>query len=91
MRRPPTPRQARLPGHAWRQLRRRILDARGWRCQRCQLPGALELHHVDGDPSHNAPANLQVLCRSCHIAAHRPPEAPEVAAWRRLVDSMADL
>lgn len=29
-----------------------------------------DVHHRDGDRRNNDPANLQPLCRSCHIAHH---------------------
>lgn len=29
-------------------------------------PGALELDHMDGDPSHNIADNIQTLCKVCH-------------------------
>ena len=38
--------------------------------------------------------NLQVLCRGCHIRKTagenraRPPVAPEVEAWRQLVEEL---
>jgi hypothetical protein len=28
-----------------------------------------EVHHKDGNPLHNSPENLEVLCRRCHMAA----------------------
>lgn len=35
----------------------------------CDLCGgeAKDRHHVDGDTNNNAPENIQVLCRSCHM------------------------
>jgi 5-methylcytosine-specific restriction endonuclease McrA len=47
----------------------------------------LEVHHADGNPGNNAPGNLATLCKSCHIDVHRPPMAPEVADWQRLIDA----
>lgn len=76
----------RLTGEKWRKLRRAILDRDGWRCQRCGRAGALEAHHVNGNPSDNRPANLAAVCRPCHIELHRPPVAPDVAAWRELIE-----
>ena len=69
---------------AYRRLRRRILDERGWRCEDCGRAGRLELHHVievaDGGTDH--PDNLKVLCKGCHMAAHgRKPDG--LAAARR--------
>lgn len=75
----------RLTGAKWRRIRRAVLDRDGWRCQRCGRPGALEVHHIDRDPGDNRLENLQAVCRPCHIDLHRPPVAPAVERWARLV------
>ena len=49
--------------------RDRIMRARGRTCEQCGDGGRLELHHVDGDPSNDAPGNLMLLCLDCHHAA----------------------
>lgn len=58
----------------WRLLRRRVLNACGWRCASCGRAGPLEIHHIrplylGGDPF--APENLEARCRMCHAHAHR--------------------
>ena len=69
---------------AYRRLRRRILDARGWRCEDCGRAGRLELHHLiaaeDGGTDH--PDNLRILCRRCHFAAHGRQPGPDRRGWR---------
>jgi hypothetical protein len=30
-----------------------------------------QTHHIDGNPSHNDPANLVCLCAACHLGKHR--------------------
>lgn len=36
-------------------------------CCICRNPGrALEIHHIDDDPSNNSPESLAVLCKLCH-------------------------
>jgi hypothetical protein len=30
-----------------------------------------QTHHIDGNPSHNDPANLVCLCAPCHLGKHR--------------------
>lgn len=57
---------------AWRRLREEVLLRDLYTCQVAEcgrvLGGKGEAHvdHVDGDPSNNAMANLQTLCRRCH-------------------------
>ena len=58
----------------WRRLRLAILERDGWRCKRCGRAGMLEVHHrkaiaEGGDASD--PANLETICRGCHIQHHR--------------------
>lgn len=78
---------------AYQRLRRRILDAFGWRCactgcRACRLPdrcgraGRLELHHVNGDRDDNRAENLCPLCRPCHFAAHGRTPGPDRSEWR---------
>lgn len=39
-------------------------------CKRCGFipvwKGQLDVDHIDGDKTHNDPANLQTLCANCH-------------------------
>jgi hypothetical protein len=57
-------RASRLRGHLARE--------RGERCEACGgvdwqgQPIPLEVHHVDGDRTHNALVNLRLLCPNCH-------------------------
>ena len=39
-------------------------------CEACGLRKALHVHHVNGQPSDNDPANLQTLCTHCHNFWH---------------------
>lgn len=41
-----------------------------WRCERCGRRRARERHHVDGDPGHNEPGNLLLVCSRCHASIH---------------------
>ena len=41
-------------------------DHLGTRCAWCESTEELELHHLDGDRSNDAPANLCTLCYACH-------------------------
>lgn len=38
-------------------------------CERCGSPSR-DVHHRDGDWRNNAAANLERLCRSCHVTEH---------------------
>jgi 5-methylcytosine-specific restriction endonuclease McrA len=54
-------------GRPWRRLRAQIIARDGGQCVRCgSQVSHLEVHHMDGRPSNNDPANLVTLCRSCH-------------------------
>ena len=88
---------AALDRKQWQVLRLRIFTRDAWRCTRCGKAGRLECDHVvplekGGDPYD--PANLQSLCRGCHLAktrtdnGHQPDPARE--AWRALVAEIAD-
>ena len=74
----------RLSRPRWDHVRRLALDAAGWRCTQCGRAGRLEVHHVvpldDGGAAYDLD-NLVVLCRGCHIAAHRRPLTEAEQAW----------
>ena len=85
---------ANLDQRRWRVLRRRIFARDGWRCVRCGRAGRLECDHVT--PLHRGgdaydPANLQTLCRSCHVAktaGENERDDPARDAWRKLVKEL---
>ena len=82
---------ARLDGPRWLQTRRRALEVAGWRCSQCGRAGALEVHHrtplhLGGDAY--AAENVVVLCRGCHIDAHRRPLTAAEQAWADLVAAL---
>ena len=75
----------RLPWRAWERLRRAALDRDGWRCTRCGSPLDLECHHIvplDKGGAALALANVETLCRGCHLGEHLPAER---RAWRLFV------
>jgi len=41
-------------------------------CEICGSAENVDVHHKDGNPQNNDLSNLQRLCRSCHMKAHRP-------------------
>ena len=72
------------PARAWEGIRQKAFAEQGRRCGTCGKAGALEVHHVK-ELAHggtNDLSNLQVLCRDCHIAIHRPVHGVESEAWQ---------
>ena len=75
----------RLPWRAWARLRRAALDRDDWKCTLCRAPDELEVHHIVALDRGGAAldlANVETLCRGCHIAAHLDSERRE---WRQFV------
>ena len=55
----------------WQTVRRAVFERDGWACVKCGRMGLIECDHIDpirkqGDWFDMA--NLQCLCRGCHIA-----------------------
>ena len=79
----------------WAAARRACFARDLWRCVQCGKAGRLEAHHVrplhrGGDPYDLA--NLQTLCRGCHIettAAENRSKNPEREAWRLYVAELS--
>ncbi|MFA6605127.1 MAG: HNH endonuclease signature motif containing protein [Patescibacteria group bacterium] len=68
-----------------RQRQRHVAQARrGDNCDRCGGSTGLEIHHIDHNPSNNAPSNLTTLCIKHHHARHRietPTKLPSLNRW----------
>ena len=86
-----------MSGRRWQRLRMRIFARDRWRCRVCGRAARLDCDHiepVDRGGDRWDPANLQSLCRSCHIDKTRRerggPEIPGHAEWRRFVDELVD-
>ena len=78
-------------GREWERARQHAFRRAGRRCERCGKAGRLEVHHrlPVSSGGTNASDNLQVLCRTDHIALHRPPaRRASVEAWETLVAGM---
>ena len=77
-----------LDPRRWALLRLQIFTRDNWRCRKCGRAGRLECDHVQpmgkgGDPYD--PANLQSLCRPCHIektTSENNPPNPARDAWQ---------
>ena len=79
---------ARLNKRKWAAFRKAVFERDGWRCVVCSGAGRLEAHHIkplaDGGEPYDM-KNSATYCRDCHIASHRPPPRPGVAAWSALL------
>jgi hypothetical protein len=57
----------------WPEIARRIKEAAGWRCERCEHPHdiasghILTVHHLDGHKGNCEDWNLAALCQRCHL------------------------
>ncbi|MCK8518210.1 HNH endonuclease [Methanoculleus sp. 7T] len=54
----------------WREVRTAVLDRDGGVCAVCGGDTDLHVHHIDLDPTNDAPRNLIVLCGICHARVH---------------------
>ena len=84
----------RLDNRRWQAARRVTFERDGYRCVDCGKAGRLECDHVvplhRGGAEYEA-ANLQSLCRQCHIrktAGENERPDPARAAWRKLVKEL---
>ena len=80
----------RLHAGRWALVRRRVLNAAGWRCAACGRYGN-EVDHIV--PLHNggnpwSESNLQAICRGCHIEKTRVENRRERTAAERAWDTM---
>ena len=80
-------------GTAWDRFRLTILDKDGFQCCQCGRWGN-QVDHInrlaDGGPMFD-PANVQVLCVSCHVAKTRRENTrpnPERDKWRDYMAKM---
>ena len=57
----------------WSETQRKYLsEKRGYKCEICSTSEwcdselTLQVDHIDGNPDHNLPSNLRLLCPNCH-------------------------
>ncbi len=60
-----------ISSEQWKILKRKVIEQRGNRCQRCGQEGAsLALHHLHyRSLGTEQPEDVELLCRECHTAA----------------------
>ena len=75
-----------IDNRRWAALRRAVFERDSYRCRSCGKAGRLECDHIR--PLHKGglpydPANLQALCRTCHIrkTADENRQDPERQRW----------
>lgn len=63
----------------WNAVRRWALERADYRCQVCNGPQALQVHHRTYENlGHEHPGDVIVLCGSCHELYHFPNDGPLV-------------
>ena len=69
----PRPRRTRLEQAAYHELRRRVLERDGWKCQRCGAAKHLQVHHqrFRAHLGNDVEDNLITLCTECHGQMHQ--------------------
>ena len=67
-----------LLSHEWQEKRSAALVAAGNRCQVCNSPNNLDVHHRTYERLGNEqPGDMTVLCRTCHaLFSSRLPKPP---------------
>jgi 5-methylcytosine-specific restriction endonuclease McrA len=62
----------RLDHEAYGELRMKILERDGWRCQHCGWRDQLQIHHLvrRSQSGTDCEENLIVLCSDCHRSLH---------------------
>ena len=77
----------------WRALRAKLFNERGAQCESCGSIGELQIHHrvpvSQGGDIWNED-NLILLCRSCHLEAHREIEKRKMPDWVRRLYELVD-
>ncbi len=52
-------------------MKKRLIAKRGGVCESCGVEGRLDVHHRDFAKTDHSEANLEVVCRACHMARHK--------------------
>ena len=66
-----------MTSSTWRKKRLQALEAAGGECSECFRPYGLQVHHITYKRlGHEAPEDLEALCRECHAGKH--PNHPSI-------------
>ena len=72
---PPIPYDLYLQSPHWQRIRLVALERADWRCQACNTPHRLHVHHRTYERlGREAVGDLTVLCEDCHRKVHPPKE-----------------
>ena len=77
----------------WKSLRQIALNRADGVCEKCRSRGELQVHHRKPVAQGGAIFdinNLIVLCRSCHLEAHRRIEHDKMPSWKRKLYELID-
>ena len=79
----------------WKALRQRALKRADGICEECYSLGEVQVHHkVPVSLGRESDIwdldNLIVLCRSCHLEAHRRIETAKLPDWQRRLYELVD-
>ena len=99
---PIKPENKKLYPKNWKEIRQRILERAGNRCEFCGAENGkphpetgsivvLTIAHLDHDPTNNAPENLRALCQRCHLRYDAKIHAQHARETRRRKLRMEEL
>lgn len=68
-----------LESDEWQENKRRIIQDRGYCCERCGSTEGIKLHHLNYDQELGSETDddLMLLCDDCHNDAHKDLECFE--------------
>jgi hypothetical protein len=72
----------------WRARRNTALKRAGYRCSRCSVGRQLQVHHLSYDRlGAELDADLEVLCRGCHLGEHVLQLQDQIALYARIISA----
>lgn len=81
--------QAYLMTPWWRYRRNQALRDAGYQCQRCSVKRDLQVHHTSYERlGAELPADLEVVCRGCHLGHHVAETQESVGLYMRVISEV---